>query len=274
LHGPFTERQFFEATTSVQRQAAVTDSLREKTVALWRMERLGFSYCRQSANSLNSNDIPLEIQPISHVGLGIAVTESAGFSAGKIIDIIESRVHSDFRLFPYESVGCLWAAYSYKWFQRVFRIVSQTHIPPLELPEWKEFAGRFPAEIQRLISHGYGRTLYLKESNVARAIRAAMALDGLHTASAVQGIAFAYAMINHVDLVRVLDVGTDLKSPDLAIAFRNGLIYALAFWDWAFPGFLRSLVPRSDRQDQLIASAHQLIEESHQSGRLVVFGVV
>ena len=140
------------------------------------------------------------------------------------------------------------------------------------LPVWDEFIGEFSPDVQWLISHGYGRALYFKDCHVGQAIRNAARLESLDTCAAVQGIAFAYAMLNHAELYRVLEVGSDLKDQELATAFRNGLIYALAFWEWAFAGFLDGLSPRSDRQVELIAQARELIAVSRQLGRLTVFG--
>ena len=265
LHGPFTHRQFVERTTAYQRLAAASD-IRDKTVTLWRLERLGFSYCRHGQGSLDDDEIPVQVQPILHVGLGIAATESAGFSAEKTVQSIEPRVHADFREYAYEAIGCIWAAYTYKLFQLLFRVVSRSKIVPCKLPEWTDFIGSFTVDQQRLISHGYGRTLYLKQLKNGRAIRTASRLDGLDTMWAIRGIAFAYAMINHVDLYRVLDGGNDLEDPETAHAFDQGLMTALTFWDWTFPGFLDGLAPRSERQEELMTAARQVIDTSRAHG--------
>jgi len=273
LRGPYSQQEFIDATCGIQHQAATSSSVRDKSVALWQMEKLGFSYCRHGKNTLNDPAIPAEVQPISHVGLGIAATETALFAADKISELIEPRAHPDYRLFPYESIGCIWAVYANRWFRMVFQTVSKANIPRCNLPDWCEFIGHFSPDIQRLISHGYGRTIYFKDFNVGRAIRNADRLEAVDTLAAVQGIAFAYAMLNHADLHRVLEVGTDLKDPEIAQAFQNGLVYALAFWEWAFSGFLDDLTPRSARQVELVVSAQEIVAESHRSGALAVFGM-
>ncbi len=273
LRGPFTQRQFVDAVTTVQRQAAADASIQKKSFALWQMERLSFSYCRHGQNSLDDQAIPVEAQPISHVGLGIAATESAEFASEKIIELIEARAHPEYRLYPYESIGCIWAAYASKPFQLVFRFVSRTKIQPRKLPNWSEFLDHFSAVQQHLISHGYGRTLYFRKLNIGRAISAAIRLDGLDTTWAVKGIAFAYAMINHADLNHVLEVGSDLREPLIADAFRSGLINALVFWELAFPGFLEGMMPSSERQAKMVTCAEGMIEEGRRSGQFSVFGV-
>ena len=73
-------------------------------------------------------------------------------------------------------------------------------------------------------------------------------------------------MINFADLRRVLDVRPDLQQPSLAEAFDNGLVLALAMWSWTFPGFLRHLSPRSDRQADLIDRSEQVVSQGRSSG--------
>ncbi len=273
LRGPYTRDAFIDETTAVHRRAAASHDIKDKSVGLWQMEKLGFSYCRHGDNTLRDAAIPIAIQPISHVGLGIAATESGEFSARKIIDLIEPRAHPDYRLFAYESIGCIWAVYADRWYRRVFRFVSQVQMPSYTLPVWSEFVDAFSPDIQWLVSHGYGRTLYFKDYDVGRAIRRAAGLESVDTAAAVHGIAFAYAMLNYQDLHRVLDVGRDLRDQAIAQAFRSGLVYALAFWEWAFEGFFDSLAPGSDHQQGLIAQAREVMAESRRLGRFTVFGL-
>jgi hypothetical protein len=273
LRGPYTRNEFIEVTRNIHCSAAESSRIQDKSVGLWQMEKLGFAYCRHGQNTLNDAAIPSEVQPILHIGMGIASTESAEFCSDRITELIEPRTHPDFRLFPYESIGCIWAVYANKWFQLIFRFISKAKIPPYKLPTWRDFIDHFSPEVQWLISHGYGRTIYFRDCNVGRAIRTAVQLESLDTPAAVQGIAFAYAMLNCADLYRVLEVGSDIRDPALARAFRHGLTYALVFWEWVFIGFLDGLSPQTDRQWELIASARELITESRQTGRLTVFGV-
>ena len=268
----YTHQEFVDASSLVCRDAAQSNSIGDKSAGLWRMEKLGFSYCRHGNGSLDSADIPIAIQPISHVGLGIAATETGGFSAGRVSELIDSRAHPDYREFPYESIGCIWAVYANKLYRWMFRTVSKANIPVTQLPPWAEFAGHFPIEIQRLLSHGYGRTLYFKNCSVRRAIREAGRVAGVDVVAAAQGIAFAYAMLNHSDLHRVLETGRDIKNEEIAEGFCNGLIYALAFWEWPYPGFLDSLKARTDRQRSFISTARSLTERCRQTQRFVGFG--
>ena len=273
LRGPYTHSQFIETTSEIQRTAVACRSIPEKTRAFWQMEKLGFSYCRNDQGQLNDSRIPHGVQPISHVGLGIAAVEHSGFQPHKITAAIEPYAHPDYRLFPYESIGCLWAVYSNKWMQFAFRLASRTRLPAVTLPTLDSFLAAFPAEIQSLISHGYGRSLYFRHYNIQSAIRRAVTLSSLDTRSVVQGIAFAYSMINSDDIHQVLEVGQDLTHPDLASGFQDGLVYALVFWEWAFPGFLDKMAPDSARQHSLIQLATQQIALCRTTGVLTAFRV-
>ncbi|MFT4639156.1 MAG: hypothetical protein ACI8T1_002480 [Verrucomicrobiales bacterium] len=268
----YTHQEFLDASALVCREAAHSSLIGDKSAGLWQMEKLGFSYCRHARGTLNTSDIPIEIQPISHVGLGIAATETAGFSSDRVSELIDSRAHPDFREFPYESIGCIWAVYANKIYRWMFRTISKANIPVTKLPPWAEFASQFSPEIQRLLNHGYGRTLYFKNCSVRRAIREAGRVEGVNVAAAAQGIAFAYAMLNHSDLHQVLETGRDIKNEEIAEGFRKGLTYALAFWEWPFPGFLDSLNARTDRQSSFISTAKDLTDRCRLTKRFVGFG--
>ena len=150
--------------------------------------------------------------------------------------------------------------------------ISKANIPVTQLPPWNDFAANFSPEIQRLLSHGYGRTLYFKNCSVRKAIREAESIEGVDAATAAQGIAFAYAMLNYNDLHGVLETGSDIKDEAIAEGFRNGLIYALAFWEWPYPGFLNSLQARSDRQNTFISAAKALADRCRSTNRFIGFG--
>ena len=123
------------------------------------------------------------------------------------------------------------------------------------------------------MAHGYGRMLYFKHASIDRAIREVLALEALDTAAAAQGIAFAYVMLNHRDLHRILEIGQPVAQLALREAFGNGVIYALAFWEWAYPGFLDCFTPAPARQTEWLSMAYQLAEESRLLGHLPIFGI-
>lgn len=266
LQGPFADNEFVEAAMDTHRKSGASDTIDDRCVALWKIERIGFSYCRHGSGTLHGPSVPVEILPISHTGLGIAAVEEAGLSPEKLRESIDSRAHPDFRHFAYESVGCAWGVYENRSFRRLFETFTGVGFPSCDLPDSGEFMAGFPAGFRPLLSHGYGRTLYFVHRTLAGSIRGAAAATSLDTGAAVQGIAFAYTMINFADLRRVLDVRPDFQQPSLAEAFDNGLVWALAMWSWTFPGFLRHLSLQSDRQAELIDRAQQAVSQGHSSG--------
>ena len=241
--------------------------LREMTAALWKMESLGALFGRQAQNpnTLRDPRLPTEIRPIAHVGMGVAAVEIVGFDPAQIIHMIETLAHPDFRLFAYESMGAMLGAYEISFPKRLLGL------KPLHRPEPRGFIGFFPRDIQRLISHGYGRILYFNSINIAAAVRKIARRPFLQQQAAVHGLAFAFAMVNHLDLPKVLEMGGGFERPELNDAFRDGLIYALEFWEWAAPGFLTALKASGSRSSELIVIARQEIASSRARGFLGAF---
>ena len=143
----------------------------------------------------------------------------------------------------------------------------------LNRPEDAPFIASFPMEVQRLISHGFGRLLYFNSKNLDEALRNIKARTFLDTAAAVQGMAFGYTMVNHEDLSTVLATGGSLMDAKLIAAFQAGLIYALMFWEWCWPGFLNTLTPPHAQAGKLIAAAQREIADAKQAGALPPFRV-
>ena len=259
---PLSQEDFIARWSAIQNSAAQSMDLREMTVALWKMESLGalFGRLTRNRNTLQDPRLPREVGPIAHVGLGVAAVEIAGFDPAGIIDMIEALAHPDFRLFAYESLGAMLGAYEITFPKGLLGL------KPHRRPEPRGFINFFASDIQRLISHGYGRILYFSSINISAAVRKIAGKPFLQQPAAVQGLAFAYAMVNHQDLWHVLDPSDGFEMPELNDAFRDGLIYALEFWEWAAPGFLQALKAPSSRSSELIAVARQEIASSRARG--------
>jgi hypothetical protein len=91
--------------------------------------------------------------------------------------------------------------------------------------------------------------------------------------AAAQGIAFAYSMVNNSDLHRVFRTGERLVQHPLGASFRDGLIYALEFWDWMSPGFLESRIPATAFEAGLFQVAGDEIAACRRRGPLAAFRV-
>ena len=272
LRGPYDRAGFLAAIAEVCDVGEQPMRLGARSAQLWRLEKVGFSYCRDHLGTLNDPAIEKAYQPILHVGLGIAATEAAGFSASRIGELIDDRAHPDYRFFPYESVGCIWGVYASPMYRRFFEFVSQVSMPKFALPSWAEFSDSLSPEIAGLMAHGYGRTIYFKQLNLGRAINFARAEEGLHFESAVQGIAFAYAILNYQSTYQILEIWERLVVSDAQGAFGRGLVYAIVFREWAFPGFIELLATQSEQQSGILQDAVTLIADCHQRCRLLSFG--
>ena len=239
------------------------------TRGFWKMESLGAAFGRRppAGATLNDPRLPVAVRPITHNGMGVGVVGAAGFHPDKILATIESLSHPDYRWFAYESIGAMLGVYEVP-FPKVL-----IGLQPHRRPEPGGFVRAFSPEIQRLISSGYGRITYFNSLDLGASVRKIAAQPFLDVPTALQGIAFAYAMVNHIDFWLVLETGDGFEDPRMAAAFRNGLVYALKYWEWETPGFLRSLKPRSARSAELIAAAQREIDASLSVGFLGAFVV-
>lgn len=233
----------------IQGDAVRTPDMDRKTAAFWKMENLASNFLKtaQPGHSLRDPGLPIEIRPIAHCGMGIAAVEVGGFRADRVAEIIDGFSEPSYRLFAYEGLGAMLALYEKDAFGYMSRACSHLGlIPlvPLDRPDERSFVSFFEPEIQRLIGHGYGRMLYFKHGSIAGALRSALRASLFNSSACVQGIAFAYSMVNNSDLERVFRAGENLQGATLRRAFENGLIYALEFWEWMAPGFLNRFAPR------------------------------
>ncbi|MDA8018882.1 MAG: hypothetical protein MPN21_15685 [Thermoanaerobaculia bacterium] len=269
--GPLHRDALVSTVVEICARAAASDQLGERSVGLWRLEKLGFCTCRHGRGTLDEAAIPESAQPILHVGMGIAATETAGFEVVRVGEVIEAQAHPDYRLFSFESVGCIWAVYASPIYRTFFRWVSGAGIPVTKLPAWSSLIHTVPVEIERVMSHGYGRTLYFKHLSLRRAIRAARRIPSLDIAAAAQGIAFACAMLNHDDLDSLLTGVPTSDDSEVATGLRRGFVYALAFWQWTFGDVLDRVESRTLQRTGLVREARDLIRESRSRGMLATF---
>lgn len=267
--GPFTQEEFLARWSAIQQSAARSKDVEEMTRGFWKMESLGAAYGETppEGSTLRDPKLPVEVRPIVHTGMGVAAVEVGNFNPAEISRRIESLAHPDFRLFAYESVGAMLGAYEVPFPKRLLAL------KPLPRPRPEEFIPFFSPEIQRLISVGYGRILYFNSPSISTALRRIADRPFLDAPAAVLGVAFACAMINHRDFWLVLETEGEFRDPKWGAAYRDGLIYALEFWEWEVPGFLGSLRPTGRRSAELIAAAQQEIARCLERGSFNAFSV-
>ena len=269
MEGQLSQDEYIARWSSLQKDAVKGAQAAVMTAGLWGMESLGVTYALRTpqGKTLNDPSLPPEVLPIAHVGMGAGSVEVANFDPAKITQIIESLSHPNFRLFPYESLGAMLGIHE-KSLPRIL-----LGLKPLNRPEPQGFINRFTPDIQRLISHGYGRLLYFNSMNIAATLRAIADRPFLQAPAAVQGLAFGYTMVNNADMWIVLQTGAGFEDPDLKAAFRNGLIYSLEFLEWETPGFLRTLKAPDKNSADIIETAQQDIDVARARGFLAPFWV-
>jgi hypothetical protein len=272
------QHKYVQRMKAVQSGAAGTADMGRKTASFWLMENLSSTFLKTArpGESLRDPELPIETLPISHCGMGIAAVEVADFQPQRIREVIELFSHPDYRLFAYEGSGAMLALYEPDMFHlaaRTLALVGLLPLPSLTPPSREEFVRSFEPEVQRLIAHGYGRMLYFKNHGIAGAIREARRASFLQVPACIQGVAFAYSMVNNSDLGRVFRAGRDLAATPAGAAFRDGLIYALEFWEWMSPGFLDWVVPRTEFESVLIRKAAEAIDRCRSQGPLAPFRV-
>ncbi len=273
------QRKYIEKMMEVQRGAVATSDMAKKTASFWLMENLSATFLKTSrpGESLRDPELPIEIRPISHCGMGIAAVELADFQPSRIVEIIDTFSDPAYRLFAYEGAGAMLALYEPDFFligTRAFAFLGLLPLAALRQPDKAFFVHSFESEIQRLIAHGYGRMLYFKNHSIAGAIREAQKTNFLQEHACIQGIAFAYSMVNNSDLQRVFRAGFDLRGTPVGEAFAEGLIYALEFWEWMAPGFLPGLKPRVGFERELVQTADAEISRCRTAGHLQPFAVL
>jgi hypothetical protein len=275
---PLSQDEYLEKMSAIQQRAASSDDMAVKTSSFWKMENLSNAFLKlaRPGQSLNDARMPVPIRPISHCGMGIAAVELANFDYRRLTEIIESFSNPEYRLFAYEGSGAMLCLYEPDAFGAMSRVCGRLGILPLaqlRYPDPAEFLKPFDPVIRRLISYGYGRMLYFKNHNIAAAIRKARRASPLSFEISVQGIAFAYSMVNNSDLHWVFGAGESLRGTEAGKPFNEGLVYAIEFWEWMSPGFLDWFRTTTAWEDRLFAAARIGIDASRAAGVLETFKV-
>lgn len=261
VNRPVPQDEYVETCVRYQREAAGDLSMPHIAGRLWRTEGLSTTLgkFRQGDNHLNDPRLPRQVLPIAHVGFGAASAEFARFDSGKLIEISETLCHPDYKLMMLEGVGSIVRIYEPGVFKKMSAMMG---LIPKDAPEgpdrtgfYESFLARFSAEAQWLIVHGYGRLIAFSEMSIHAALDAVRTIPAARQPAAVQGAAFAFAMMNSPDMARILDASFDLEAASERAAFQQGLVSALVFCEWFAPGFLAAWKRSSSREGRLIEHA-------------------
>jgi hypothetical protein len=256
------QSEFSQTLRRYQEQAARrTDSMLEVVSGLWRSEGFSttFGKYRLPENTLDDPKIPRESLGIAHVGYGAASTEHALFDTGKLHEIVETKSNPNYRGFTTEGIGSIVRIYEPGIFKTMCGLLG---LIPKGAPPGPDkggfFAGFYSAwspEEQRLITHGYGRLVAFSKISVYKAIQEAQALPSDKVYPCVQGIAFAFAMMNSQEMPRLLENSALEAGGDLRAAFQDGLVYGIVFCDWFAPGFLAAWKPQGVLEGKMVDRA-------------------
>jgi hypothetical protein len=263
VNRPIPQQEYRQTCTRYRDEAQTAKSLPEIVGYLWRTEGFSttFGKYRLEENTLNDPALPRESLPVAHVGYGAASTEYARFQPGVLHEIAETRCHPCYQAFMYEGIGSILRIYEPGFFK--FMCGAMGLIPrgapagPDRTGFFGAFLGSFTPEIQRLITHGYGRLVAFSRLTVYAALREVGQLPPERVAPCVQGIAFAFAIMNSQEMARLLENSQTLEPAPVRAAFQNGLVYTLSFCEWFVPGTLAKWKAAGPNEERLTALARE-----------------
>lgn len=215
-----------------------------KASRLWRLERIAREARAFDNGSFLLKDPRLErFKPILHVGWGMDAIAETGFDFLSFSRNIEISTDPKYRLLVFEAAGviCVAAAQPFKSALIGIRVPRPFSREGLE--RFFQFIGQ--PEID-MMSHGFGRGLYFKTFTLRSSLKQALSCPSfLHPGLAVRGVGFAYAMVNCESLPDVFFTANRLKEVKKDLEeitfFREGIVTALSFLEWNFPGLLGTL---------------------------------
>lgn len=268
--------EFVAGCAKYQKEAMEQTAMAHVVNGLWKSEGFAttFGKYRLPDNTLDDPRIPRESLGIVHVGYGAASTEHTRFDPAKLTEISETKCHKDYKLQMIEGIGSILRIYEPGMFKKMCGMMG---LIPKDAPDGPDKAGffpsfmsAFPTEQQRLITHGYGRLIAFSRMSVYDALDEARALPAERVAPAVQGIAFASAMMNAPDMAGLLEGSAELDAATRA-PFQTGLVYGLAYCEWFRPGFLAAWKPQGKLEGALVAHAVKEAEGSMSRGHILPF---
>jgi hypothetical protein len=273
LDRPVPQAELVRRLAEFHDQATAAGAERERTVTgLWKSEGLSTTIGKHlgADNTLNDPQLPRAALPIAHVGFGSGSTESLVFDVAGLDARFSERCTPEFRGFSYEGIGAILRIYERGFFKVMSGTLGLIRLDAPEGPDpngfFAAYLERFPSDIQRLITHGYGRIVAFSSMNIYDAVREATTLPPERIEPAVHGAGFAFAFMNSGDMPRILQNSAIPFEREIRAAFQNGLIYSLVFFEQYAPGLLAGWKPTGDLEAELIEHARAEAALSVQRG--------
>lgn len=245
--------------------------------SLWRMEALNVSAARRPRDPapLLTHPPPLPAQPIAHVGWATGLAQRIGFEPDALRRELSQTTHDAFRLFCWDGVGAdllVHARPSIYLPARVLGVVGGGAEHPDRTSGFARLREMLTAEENRLVAHGLGRMIAVTQRTLASALVETGRLADEWRTPAIQGIGFAFAMMNYADLPAILERSRDL-APPYGPAFRDGLVYALVFDEWLGRGMLAAWQATGAFEREMLARARHEIALTGERGHPLPFAV-
>jgi hypothetical protein len=278
LSRPIPQAEFVERLAHYHEESTSGVVERQKSVSgLWKSEGLATSIGKHllPENSLVDPKLLKNVLPIAHVGFGSGSTEALLFDVDKLNALFAARCEANHRGFAYEGIGAILRIYERGFFKVMSGALGLITLDAPDGPDRRDFfatyLAQYPADIQRLIVHGYGRIVGFSNIDIYTAIREATTFPAQFVEPAVHGAGFAFVMMNSADLPKILEASAVPFDAPVRAAFQNGLMYALVFFDWYAPGLLAGWEAKGPLENELIEHARRESASARARGYLLPF---
>jgi len=272
-----TAPELLAAARREARNAAADPRLSVIIPGLWRVEAVTVGAGRHplDAMPLITHPPPGPAQPIAHGGWATGVCQRLGFEADVLRLELDRTTHERYRGFCWDGIGAdllVHARPSVRLPARALGMIGGGAKPPDRSGCFARFRSGLSAEEDRLVAHGLGRMVLVTQAHLRSALNEAARLPPEWRPHAIQGIAFAFAMVNYADAPMILERSRDLAAA-VAPAFHDGLVYALVFSEWLGPGLLAPWQPRTPFEGELVARARRESELNLERGYPLPFAL-
>lgn len=244
LKGLRSRQDFIQAVLNPSPSLSNFESPIAKASRLWLLERIARQARSFDNGSFLLRDPNLErFKPILHVGWGMDVIAETGFDFLSFSQIVEKSADPKYRPLVFEAAGVICVAAT----QPIKSALIGIRVPQSFSKDGLERFFRFinQPEVDEM-SHGYGRGLYFKKFTLRSALKQALSCPSFfHSGLVVRGVGFAFAMVNCASLQEVFSTVECLKKDKLGLEeikfFQEGVVTAVSFLEWNFPGLLDTL---------------------------------
>jgi hypothetical protein len=278
LNRQVPQEELVQRLSDYHKEAAGEAAALDRTsIGLWKSEGLSTTLGKYSLpeNKLSDPRLPRQALPIAHVGFGSGSTEALEFDVAKLNALFAERCAVDFRPFSYEGIGAILRIYERGFFKVMSGTLGLIRLDAPDGPDptgfFAKYLDEFPPDIQRLITHGYGRIVAFSNMNIYRAIEEVTSYPAERIEPAVHGTGFAFAIMNSADLPKLLRNSAIPYDRTVRAAFQNGLIYSLVFYEWYAPGLLAAWKPEAGLEAELIEHARNEAALTVQRGYPLAF---